>query len=120
MESMRTALNCDYEAVETAVKSLGEAGESEVKILTSIERGTYRSPAGYTAVETLREALQKHCPPEKRTFVMVPELCRYRSGCDSSGVQSPAPSRTFFFRRTIVFEGPLSEFPQHVYPAGER
>lgn len=76
MESMRTALNCDYEAVESALKSLGNPDESELKVLISIERGTFRSPAGLTPVETLKEALQKHCPPEKRTFVMVPEIER--------------------------------------------
>lgn len=89
MESMRTSLNCDYEAVESAVKSLGNPGETETKILTSIERGTYRSPAGYTAVETLKEALQKYCPPEKRTFVMVPEVERlnYRTLNDDSSYE---------------------------------
>lgn len=76
MESIKTALNCDYEAVETALKSLGEPGDNEIKTLLSIERGTYRSPAGLTPVETLKEALQKHCPPDKRTFVMVPEVER--------------------------------------------
>ncbi len=89
MESMRSALNCDYEAVEAAVKSLGEPGETDVKILTSIERGNYRSPAGSTAVETLKEALQKHCPPEKRTFVMVPEIERlnYRTLTEDSSYE---------------------------------
>lgn len=76
MESIKTALNCDYEAVEAALKSLGGPEDSEIKTLLSIERGTYRSPAGYTPVETLKEALMKHCPSEKRTFVMVPEVER--------------------------------------------
>lgn len=76
MESMRTSLNCDYDAVEAALKSIGNPGDSEIKILLSIERGTQRSPAGLSPVETLKEALQKHCAPEKRTFVMVPEVER--------------------------------------------
>ncbi len=76
MESMRSSLNCDYDAVETALKSLGSPDDSELKVLLSIERGTLRSPAGLTPVATLREALEKHCPPEKRTFVMVPEVDR--------------------------------------------
>jgi hypothetical protein len=102
MESMRTSLNCDYDSVELAVKSLGNPGESETKILTSIERGVYRSPSGDSAFETLKEALQKHCPPERRTFVMVPEVERlnYRTLNDDSSyekflttklVSSPSP-----------------------------
>lgn len=76
MESMRTALNCDYEAVEAALKSIGGEHQSEVATLLSIERGSYRSPASLTPVDTLKEALEKHCAPEKRTFVMVPEVER--------------------------------------------
>lgn len=54
MESIRSALNCDYEAVEAALKSV-------------------RNPDD---VATLNEALQKHCPLSGRTFVMVPEVGR--------------------------------------------
>lgn len=75
MESIRSSLNCDYDAVEAALKSLGH-GESELKVLLSIERGTFRSPAGSSPVGTLKEALETHCSPEKRTFVMVPEVER--------------------------------------------
>lgn len=76
MESMKTALNCDYDAVEAALKSIGREEDSGTKTLLAIERGTFRSPAGLTPVETLKEALEKHCAPEKRTFVMVPEVER--------------------------------------------
>jgi hypothetical protein len=75
MESVRLALNCDYDAVETALKSLSR-NESDTSVLLSIERGTFRSPAGLTPVDTLKEALDKHCSPDKRTFVMVPEVER--------------------------------------------
>lgn len=76
IESLRTSLNCDYEAVEAAVKGLGSSDEPETKILTSIERGQYRLPAGSTAVETLRAAIEKNCPAEKRSVLMVPEVER--------------------------------------------
>ncbi len=76
IESLRTSFNCDYEAVEAAVKTLGSSEEPETKILTSIERGQYRLPAGSTSVETLKLALEKNCPVEKRTLIMIPEVER--------------------------------------------
>ncbi len=76
IESMRMAMNCDYESVEAAVKSLGSSDESETKILSGIERGKYRLPAGSSSVETLNAVIEKNCPSEKRTMVMVPEVER--------------------------------------------
>lgn len=74
MESLRTSLNCDYDAVELAAKSLVSSG---------------RAPSAYTPVDTLKDALQKYCPPEKRTFVMVPEVERlnYRTLKDDSSYE---------------------------------
>ncbi|MFL5785601.1 MAG: hypothetical protein ACJ76H_13375 [Bacteriovoracaceae bacterium] len=73
MESVRTSFNCDYDAVESALKELSP---TESNVLVAIERGTFRSPASHTPVEILRQALEKNCSPDKRTFVMVPEVER--------------------------------------------
>lgn len=54
IESMKTSLNCDYDAVESAI--------SHVEKINS--------------VETLKEVMQEHCPVEKRSFVMIPEVER--------------------------------------------
>src|ERR1044072_3918330 len=53
IESMKASLHCDYETVESVVRE---------------------TPTGLNSVETLNEVMMKHCPPEKRTFVMVPEV----------------------------------------------
>lgn len=76
MESIRSSLNCDFETVEAAIRSLSPEDEDAVATLLQVERGQIRSPASLSSVEILRETLEKHCSADKRAFVLVPDVER--------------------------------------------